>query len=407
MPKFHILAKKTPKDLYEEVIDANSREEVLQYVARLGYVPVRITTQESDEQKSVSLLSESMEASIPAPVMESFMRQFASLTRSQIPILQALRVLEEQSTNKALKAILGKIKSSIQTDGKSLSESMKLFPNAFPPDQVNLIYAGETGGGIQEILDQLANKLEREQNLKAKLQGAVVYPLFVGAVGILTVIFLIVFVLPKILKTLKGLGGHLPLPTQILISITQVTSHIGFWVLFSLSALALTAVTLMLIKNHRQAFDRFFLKLPVVGNLIQSLELVRFCRSFGMLLNHGVLILQALDAAIPVVNNRQIRAELSKIPAVVKEGRTLTEGFKAVPMATPYLIQSVNVGETGGRMSEVLKEVADYYEKEAEKKMQVFSALLEPCMILGVGLLVGFIVMAVLMPIFEVSVAIK
>ena len=164
---------------------------------------------------------------------------------------------------------------------------------------------------------------------------------------------------------------------------------------------------LTLFKNQRQAFDRFFLKIPVIGDLIQSLEWVRFCRSFGMLINHGVLILQALDAAIPVVGNQQMRAELTKISTVVKEGRTLTDGFKAVPAATPYLIQSVNVGETGGRMAEVLKEVADYYEKEAEKRMQIFSALLEPCMILGVGLMVGFIVMAVLMPIFEVSVAIK
>ena len=200
MPQFHVLAKKNPTELFDEVVEANNREEVLQYIARLGYAPLRITLKASDVQ---SRAAPQLNQGVPSQVMESFMRQFASLTRSQIPILQALRVLEEQSPNKTLKAILAQIKDSIQNDGKSLSEAMKMFPNVFPLDQINLIYAGETGGILQEILDQLANKLEREQSLKSKLHGAVVYPLFVGGVGILTVIFLILFVLPKILKTLK------------------------------------------------------------------------------------------------------------------------------------------------------------------------------------------------------------
>ncbi len=404
MPQFHVLAKKNPTDLFEEVVEANSREEILQYIAKLGYVPLRIVLQSAENQ---STSPPKLNQAVPAPVMESFMRQFASLTRSQIPILQTLRVLEEQSANKTLKAILAQMKNSIQSEGKSLSEAMKMFPNAFPVDQVNLIYAGETGGVLQEILDQLANKLEREQNLKSKLQGAVVYPLFVGGVGIMTVIFLILFVLPKILNTLKGLGGALPLPTKILIGITQAAGNIWFWVFAAVGGVMLAMVIAGVMKNNRPAFDGLFLKIPVVGSLIQSLELGRFCSSFGLLLNHGVLVLQALDASIPVVGNQYIKAQLYKIPAVVREGRTLTDGFKSISMSTPYMLQSVSVGETGGRMSEVLKEVSDYYEKEAEKKMQIFSTLLEPCMILGVGLLVGFIVMAVMMPIFEVSVAVR
>lgn len=404
MPQFHVLAKKNPTDLFEEVVEANNREEVLQYVAKLGYVPLRITIKSTEAQSSAAVPN--LNQAVPSPVMESFMRQFASLTRSQIPILQTLRVLEEQSPNKTLKGILVQIKNSIQSEGKSLSEAMKMFPNAFPIDQINLIYAGETGGVLQEILDQLAAKLEREQNLRSKLQGAVVYPLFVGGVGILTVIFLILFVLPKILKTLKGFGGKLPLPTQILISITQAAGNIWFWVFICAGGVMLAIVIASLMRSHREAFDRAFLRIPVVGGLIQSLEFGRFCRSFGLLLNHGVLVLQALDASIPVVGNQYIKAQLYKIPMVVKEGRTLTEGFKSMTLATPYILQSVSVGETGGRMSEVLKELSEYYEKEAEKKMQLFSTLLEPCMILGVGLLVGFIVMAVMMPIFEVSVAV-
>ena len=405
MPQFHVLAKKNPTDLYEEVVEASNREEVLQYVAKLGYVPLRVTLKSGDSQSKSS--TPEITQSIPSPVMESFMRQFASLTRSQIPILQTLRVLEEQSANKTLKAILAQIKNSIQSEGKSLSEAMRMFPNAFPIDQINLIYAGETGGVLQEILDQLANKLEREQSLRSKLQGAVVYPLFVGGVGLLTVIFLILFVLPKILKTLKGLGGVLPLPTKILIAITQAGSSIWFWIFTALVGVIGAMVISGFMKTNRTAFDKIFMRIPVLGSLIESLELGRFCRSFGLLLNHGVLVLQALDASIPVVGNQYIKQELYKIPATVKEGRTLTEGFKAMSLATPYMLQSVSVGETGGRMAEVLKEVSEYYEKDAEKKMMLFSTLLEHCMILAVGLMVGFIVMAVMMPIFEVSVAVR
>ncbi len=409
MPTYYYRAKKNPKEVVEETFEASSREEVLKHLSELGYVPLEVALKKTESvlpQKAEAQDKPVLDVAVPASAKEEMLRQFASLTRSQIPILQTLRILEEQSTHAGLKKIIAAMRESIQTDGQSLSGAMRRFPRAFPPDIVNLIAAGEEGGALQEILDELALRLEREQALRSKLQTAVMYPLFVGVVGFLTVVFLILFVLPKILKTLKAFGGHLPLPTRILVAITDLTAMPLFWAGLALVTAVAVPVVLNLIRNQREKIDRFLLNMAIVGPLIQTVDLVKFTRSLGMLLHHGVLVLPALDSAIPVVGNLCLRHELVKIPAAVKEGNPLTEGFQGLRISTPYLIQSMNVAEAGGRMAETLKEVSDYYEKDAEKKMQRFAVMLEPVLILGVVLVVGFIVRAVLLPIFEVGTAV-
>lgn len=407
MPTYYYRAKKNPKETVEETLDASSREEVLKHLNDLGYVPLEVSLKKAVQAASPRSEKQTLDVVIPSVAKEDMLRQFASLTRSQIPILQTLRILEEQTTNQNLKRIIAAMRDSIQTDGSSLSESMRRFPHAFSPDIVNLIAAGEAGGALQQILDELALRLEREQTMRSKLQTAIMYPLFVGGVGFLTVVFLILFVLPKILKTLKAFGGELPLPTQILMVITELTSKPLFWIVLAVVLSVAVPAILNLIKNQREKLDKMLLNMAVIGPLIQTLDLVRFTRSLGMLLHHGVLVLPALESATPVVSNLCLRNELSQISAAVKEGSPLTEGFKNLRISTPYLIQSMSVAEVGGRMAETLKEVSDYYEKEAEKKMQRFAVMLEPVMILGVGLVVGFIVMAVLLPIFEVGTAVK
>lgn len=407
MPTYYYRAKKSPRETVEETFEASSREEVLKHLYDLGYVPLEVGLKKSPAKAAPQTERPLSNVAVSSSAKEDMLRQFASLTRSQIPILQTLRILEEQSTHQALKKIIAAMRESIQTDGKSLSESMRQFPRAFPPDIVNLIAAGEAGGALQEILDELALRLEREQTLRSKLQTAVMYPLFVGGVGFLTVVFLILFVLPKILKTLKAFGGQLPLPTQILMVITDLTSKPLFWVVLAVVTAVAVPAVINLIKNQREKLDKMMLNTAVIGSMIQTLDLVRFTRSLGMLLHHGVLVLPALESATPVVSNLCLRNELGQISAAVKEGGALTEGFKNLRISTPYLIQSMSVAEVGGRMAETLKEVSDYYEKEAEKKMQRFAVMLEPVMILGVGLVVGFIVMAVLLPIFEVGTAVR
>jgi len=407
MPTFYYRAKKSPTEIVEETFDAETREDVLKHLSELGYAPLEVALKKSDGTVSRKPEKPVSDVSLPASAKEDMMRQFASLTRSQIPILQSLRILEEQSSHLDLKKIVVALRDGIENDGHSLSEAMRRFPRAFPPDIVNLIAAGEEGGALQEILDEIAERLEREQALRTKLQTAVMYPLFVGIVGFLTVVFLILFVLPKILKTLKSLGGHLPLPTQILVWITELTAQPLFWIAGALFTAVAIPVVVNLVRNQREKLDEFLLNLNGIGPMLQTLDLVRFTRSLGMLLHHGVLVLPALESAIPVVRNLCLRRELGRISDAVKEGNPLTEGFKNLRISTPYLIQSMRVAEVGGRMAETLEEVSDYYEKEAEKKMQRFAMLLEPVMILGVGVVVGFIVMAVLLPIFEVGTAVR
>lgn len=403
MPRFHFIAKKNPKETIEDDVEAESREAALHHIIALGYTPLRVTAKETAQENAESSAED---ARIPAKELESFTRQFASLIRSQIPVLNALRVLENQITYLSLKQITAAVSARIQSQGDSLSEALKNYPKAFPQDYTNLVAAGEVGGALQEVLDQLALKLEKEEELRSKLLGALAYPVFVGITGVLTVIFMLTFVMPKILKILESLKANLPLPTRMLLGLTKAMSHEVFWLTAIPLCAAAGAVLYSWVRKNRLAVDRFLLKVPVLGALVRDLEMVRFCRSFGLLLRNGVLILQAIESAVPVVGNYYIRHELSRLPEKIREGHALTDGFRAMPLlATPYFIQSVAIGEEGGRLSEVLMEITNFYEKEVTKRLQFFATLLEPVMILGVGLMVGFIVMAVLLPIFELSTA--
>jgi len=400
MPKFYYIAKVSPKEVVEDTMDADTREDALRKISLMGYTPLQVREKEDAQDAGVK---DAVDSTIPSKHMEAFTRQFASLLRSQIPILRALKVLEEQTEHKKLKMIVLALHETIEREGTSISEAMNLFPKAFPADYVNLVHAGEIGGALQEVLDQLAEKMEKEQILKTKIQNSLIYPCFVGVAGILTVMVLIMFVMPRILGILERLRVKLPLPTRILMAMTDLLTSHYFWIFVGVAALAGVAAWKNVVLPNKGAIDRLLLKVPSLGKLIFYIEMVRFTRSLGLLLSHGVLILQALEVSIPVVGNRYIKTELEKLPRVVKEGNPLTEGLKALAINSPYLVHSLSVGEESGRISEALMEVSKYYEREASTRMQIFASLLEPAMILGVGLMVGFIVMAVLLPIFEVS----
>ena len=403
MPTFHYTAKRGPSEVVEGVIEAENRGGVLTYLTELGYVPVRV---------SEATLAQSPAAKRQAPVgprrrvptaqLALFTRQFASLVRSQVPLLRTLQILQEQTRHPYFLRVLQSVTEEIR-QGQTLSVGLAKFPDVFSPLYISLIHSGEISGALDLILEQLAEQAERDEALRAKIRAAFTYPIFVAVVGFLTVVFLMTFVMPRLAQLLLGLGDHLPLPTRLLLRIAGWMSMGWFW-----GAVAFGGATLAFLwrasgEPGRLAFDRLVLHLPLFGALVREIELARFARSFGLLINHGVVVLKAMEVAIPVVHHRLIRAELERLPEGLRQGNALSTCFKQLSLSSSFLVNTVAVGEESGRVGEALTEVANFYERNTERSLQAMASLLEPALIVVVGLIVGFIVMAVLLPIFEMS----
>jgi general secretion pathway protein F len=254
------------------------------------------------------------------------------------------------------------------------------------------------------VMDRLAIQADQEEALRSKVQSSLAYPIFIGVVGFGTIVFLLTFVMPRLIKMFGSFGGELPAPTKLLMAVSGLLAQQWFWggvVLFVVGGLLLFRV---LGDQGRFMIDRVQLGLPVMGKLIRQLELARFSRAFGLLLGHGIPVLRATEIAIPVVTNRVLRKEFQKLPGALRDGSSLAISLQALALSAPLFVNTVAVGEEGGRVAEALDEVAQYYEQETERTLGMLSALLEPAIILVVGGVVGFIVMAVLLPVFEMSV---
>jgi type II secretory pathway component PulF len=403
MPKFHYTAKKGPTDVVEGVLEADSRGGVLNHLAQLGYVPVRVTEEAQAAGRPADPRRPAVRITrVPAGHMTVFTRQFASLVRSYVPMLRALTILQDQARHPCLKHVLGEVTEQVR-QGETLSAALAKFPQVFSPLYVNLIRSGEVSGAMDAVLERLAQQAEQEEAMRMKIRTAFTYPSFVGVVGCFTVVFLMTFVMPKLSRLLTGLGDRLPLSTRLLLTLSEWMSGGWFWgiILGSLAALALLWRASG--AKGRLMRDRLLLRLPLLGPLIQQIEVARFARSLGLQLTHGITILQAMDVSVQVVGHQVVRGQLQRLSEGLRQGQPLSGCLKPLAISSPLLVHTVAVGEESGNVGEALTEVANHYEREAERLLQTMATLLEPMLILVVGAVVGFIVMAVLLPIFEMS----
>ena len=405
MPKFRYTAKRGPRDMVEGVVEAENRNGALTHLTQLGYVPVRVT-EETLSAAEAPLPARQPPASrrgrVPVSHLTIFTRQFASLVRSFVPLLRALKLLEDQARHPVLKQVLREVAEEVR-QGQTLSSGLSKFPRAFSPLYLNLIRSGESSGALDAVLDRLADQAEQEEALRAKIRMAFTYPIFVGVVGCLTIVFLMTFVMPRLSRLLLGLGSRLPMPTRILLKVAGVMSHGWFWWMALGSVLLGAIVVKGSGRRGHVALARLVLQLPVVGSVIRQSEIARFCRSLGLQLTHGIPILQAIQISTQVIGHPVIKAELEHLPEGMRQGSALSSCLNTLSISTPFLVNTISVGEESGRVGEALTEVATYYERDTERLVQVMATLLEPALILVVGVIVGFIVMAVLLPIFEMG----
>ena len=403
MPKFQYLAKKSPTETVEGTLEAKDRTNVITHLTGLGYTPIRVApVQEAKTKSGTPGVAVPSDIQVPYRHLNQFTRQFASLIRSQVPILRCLGILKEQATNLKLQRVIRAVEEDIR-QGQTLSTAMAKYPRVFSLLYLSLIHSGEVGGMLDTVLDRLVVQAEREEALVTKVQTSLAYPLFVAGVGFCTVIFLLTFVIPRLVKLFSVFGTRLPLPTRILLALAAGISKGWFWIVGVLFAVLFLSFLLVRREEGRIKIDSVTLHLPLIGPLVRQLEITRFARSFGLLLDQGVPILQATDVAIPVVKNRVLRKELMRLPAHLKDGNPISTGLKGMGISTPFFVNTVAVGVESGKVGEALLEVANFYENEVGRLLEFMTSLLEPVTILIVGGVVGFIVLAVLLPILTMG----
>ena len=396
--KYH--AKKGPDDLVEGTIEAQSEAEAVEKLSRQGYLPMRI-------EKTV--FSEALPASpgfnvrVRSRDVTVFSRQLASLLRSGVPILNALNIISEQSDNSNLKGVLRSIHDSVKA-GATFSGSLAQYPGAFPPLYIAMVRSGEDTGGLPDALIRITEYRIKIEEMYSRFRMALAYPVLMAVVGLGTIIFMLTFVMPRLMQIFINLGEQLPLPTRILISISDTLRHQWLWIVIGLAGVVLIARRQLKTPAGRLSFSVMQLHFPIVGGFILKAELARFTRTLSILLKSGIPILKAINIAIPVLDNEVIKKQLGSSYKSLEQGGSFGRSLKDSKIFPALMSNLIIVGEESGKLEEALAEVAASYERDTDEAIRVMASLLEPVMILVMGLIVGFIVIAMLLPVFEINV---
>lgn len=380
-------------------LEADNQAVAVQRLREQGWVPVSL-----DEQKTAGL---HMELNIPGITDRVSLkdvavssRQLSTMINSGLPLLRALTVLGEQTENKELARIWGEVRQDVEV-GASFSAALTKHPKAFNQLYVAMVRAGEAGGVLDSVLLRVADTLEKQVELRNKVKSAMTYPVMVAALVILILMAILLFVVPTFEQLYADLGGVLPLPTRILLFLSDVLKK---WLIFVILGGVGAAV---LLKRYigtdqgRMLFDRFKLKVPIFGELFRKVAMSRFSRTLGALLRAGVPVLQSLEITQDTVGNRVAAEALKDVHSSVREGESLAKPLERHPVFPPMVVQMLAVGEETGAVDNMLEKVADFYDSEVDATVTSLTSLIEPLLIAVLGGVVGGILISLYLPMFR------
>ena len=333
-------------------------------------------------------------------------RQLATLLSSGLPLMDALSVLVEQEETEALKGALSSVRDSVR-EGASLADALKSNPKAFSQLYVNMVTAGETSGTLELTLARLADFLDEQVRFRGKFSAALAYPVLMTIIGVGVLFFLFSFVLPRVVGMFADMRAQLPFMTIALLWLVNVVSK-GWWaILIAVGAAAYYLRKYFSTESGKAWFDERILRLPVFGSLIKMIAVSRFTRTLGTLLHSGVPTLTALDIVKSVVGNSVLADAIHKARENVREGESIAEPLRRSGLFPPVVIQMVGVGEKSGELEKMLLRISDSFDKTVETRITALMSLLEPIIILVMGLVVGFIVIAIMLPILQMSSSVR
>jgi type IV pilus assembly protein PilC len=385
-------------------LEADSQGAVATRLRQMGYAPISI-----EAEKRASL---KMDITLPGTGrvkpkdLAVFSRQFATMINSGLSLLRALTILAEQTANKRLAKVIGEVRAEVEK-GTALSVALAQHPKVFNRLFVSMIRSGEVGGFLDQVLLRVAETLEREVALRSKIKSAMTYPVVVMAMVLMIVAAMLVFVVPMFKTLYSSLGGQLPLPTRILVGVSDVAKR-GFpFVILGIVLATFGFKRWVSTTSGRYRMDAFKLKAPVFGPLFHKTALSRFSRTLATLLRSGVPILQSLEIVSETVNNGVMSKAVRDVQDAVREGESLAEPLGKHPVFPAMVVQMLAVGEETGALDTMLSKVADFYDQEVEAAVEALTSLIEPILIAVMGGAVGSMVIALYMPMFNIINLIK
>ena len=366
-----------------------------------GYIPLKI-----DELRVNPLETELKIPGLGRKVKHKeiaiFSRQLATMVNSGLTLVRSLSVLEEQGDNPLLNQVIGEVRTKVE-EGSSLSAALRGSPKVFSELYVAMVEAGEVGGALDETLNRLADTLEAQVRLRSRVKSAMAYPVVVLSLIVLIVGAMLMFVVPVFQRMYEDLGGALPMPTQTLISISKVLT--GFWWVFLLATIGAVVgfKRWVATESGRHTWDTFKLRLPIFGKLVQKVAISRFARTFSVLSRTGVPVLQALDIVATTAGNSQVSGALKDVQESVKRGETLAAPLARHDVFPPMVTHMMEVGEETGALDSMLGKVADFYDQEVDDSVSALTSLIEPILIIVMGVAVGGILISLYLPMFNIA----
>lgn len=408
MPVYEYNALNIKGKTTKGIINADSLSAAKAKLKTSGLYPVSVTEAESaDEKKQGKLKGASiLTRGVKTSELALFTRQLASLITSGFPLVSALSALIAQIKNPHFKKKISQIKEAIE-EGRSFASALEEHSDVFNPVYVNMVKAGESSGTLDLVLDRLAGIIESRHMLTTRLQTAMAYPILMSIIGTLILFLLMTYIVPNITSIFTDMNQTLPWPTRILIGASNFFRSFWWLIIAAIASIPWIIHTIRKKPDGRKALDRLTMKIPLFGSLIQKIGAARFARTLGSLLANGVPILTSLEIVETVVNNVLFTEAVKKAAKEVEQGRSLGESLSEADILPHIAIQMINVGEQSGNLESMLERAADIFENEVESTVATITSLMEPIMILAMGIVVGFIVVAICLPIFEMNQLIK
>ncbi len=363
---------------------------------------IPLTIKEKGKGMSMEIKLPSFGGGVKEKELVVFTRQFATMIEAGLPLVQCLDILASQQQNKTFKSVIQQVKEDVES-GSTFSDALRKHPKVFSDLYVNLVAAGEVGGILDTILNRLAVFMEKAMKLKSKVKGAMVYPASILSIAVIVVIILLTYVIPTFQKMFESFGGELPGPTQFVIGLSNWVRAYLLYVIIGFIILVIGIYRTYKTEKGRMWIDKLLLKAPIFGDLIRKVSVARFTRTLGTMISSGVPILEALDIVARTAGNKVVEEAVLKTKVNISEGKTIAEPLAETNVFPPMVIQMIAVGESTGAMDAMLSKIADFYDDEVDAAVAALTSLLEPVLMVFLGVVIGGMVITMYLPIFKLA----
>ncbi len=402
MPVYQWVGTNRKNETRKGEMVASNESTVRSNLMRLKITPTKIKKKPKDLFENVSWL----QPKVKEKDIILFARQFSTMIDAGLPIIQCLEILTTQQSNKTFKRMIKEIKEQVE-GGATLAEALKRFPKHFDDLFVNMIAAGEAGGILDAILRRLAAYMEKAAKLKSQVKGAMTYPIVTLIIAAIVLGVILVFVIPVFEEMFADFGGELPVPTQIVVKMSEVVKSKILYIIIGLFILGFALRKFYATEKGQDVVDDVVLKIPVFGELLRKVAVAKFTRTMGTMLASGVAILEALDIVAKTSGNRTIERAIYDVRSGIAEGRTMADPLAESGVFPAMVCQMISVGESTGALDAMLEKIADFYDEEVDQAVENLTSLIEPFMLVFLGVTIGGLVVAMYLPIFKMAGAIQ